>query len=70
MMRKRVSVKLENGNGRNVIFHDNKTGKDMSRAQFVTQIKNGNYSDYHVRKINGINTPASNPDRSKNNNLG
>lgn len=24
----------------------------------------------HVRKINGVDTPVSNPDRSKHNNLG
>ena len=30
----------------------------------------GNYEHYHVREINGIKTPVSNPDKSTNNNLG
>lgn len=41
----------------------------MTRNQFVKSINNGNYNNYHVRKINGIDTPVSNPDKSKNNNL-
>ena len=35
--------------------------------------ENGNkaeYPDYHVRNINHVPTPVSNPDRSTNNNLG
>lgn len=69
-MPKRVSVKYETGSGRNIVFHDNHTGTDMTRSQFVRQIENGAYENYHVRNINGIKTPVSNPDRSKNNNLG
>ena len=42
----------------------------MSRAQFVKEIEAGNYAQYHVRKVNGLKTPASNPDKSKGNNLG
>ena len=69
-MAKRISVTRENSTGRNTNFHDNRTGADMTRAQFVRQINNGNYSDYHVRNINGVATPVSNPDRSSRNNLG
>ena len=42
----------------------------MSRPQFVRAIENGQYPDYHVRNINHVPTPVSNPDRSTNNNLG
>lgn len=42
----------------------------MTRPEFVRQIKQGNYENYHVRVINGIPTPVSNPDRITNNNLG
>lgn len=66
----RITVTRENSTGRNTNFHDNNTGADMTRAQFVRQIKNGNYEDYHVRNINGVATPVSNPDRSSKNNLG
>lgn len=68
-MAKRVTVTNESDSGRNLKFHDNYTGKDMSRAQFVKEIKGGNYDNYHVRKINGLDTPVSNPDDKEGNNL-
>lgn len=67
---KRVSVTVENESGRNQRFHDNVTGEDFSRAQFVHRIEHGHYGAYHVRVVNGVKTPASNPDSSENNNLG
>lgn len=42
----------------------------MTRAGFVKRIEKGEYPNYHVRKVNQIKTPASNPDKSKQNNLG
>ncbi|MBE5867949.1 MAG: hypothetical protein E7293_03195 [Lachnospiraceae bacterium] len=69
-MPKRISVTKESDSGRNIHFRDNYTGADMTRNQFVRQINNGNYENYHVRNINGIATPVSNPDRSSKNNLG
>lgn len=69
MARKRVSVIKESDSGRNQCFHDNFKDKDMSRAQFVKEIKKGAYENYHIRKINGVETPVSNPDSNKNNNL-
>lgn len=69
-MPKRVSVTHESPTGRNTNFHDNFTGADMTRAQFIRQINNGNYENYHVRNINGVATPVSNPDASSRNNLG
>jgi len=68
-MAKRVTVTNESGSGRNLKFHDNYTGKDMSRAEFAKEIKNGNYDNYHVRKINSLDTPVSNPDGKEGNNL-
>lgn len=70
MGRQRVSVTRENNTGRNQRFHDNYSGTDMTRSQFVREINNGNYENYHVRNINGIPTPVSNPDSKRNNNLG
>ncbi len=67
---KRITVTTENENGRNTTFHDNYKNTDMTRTQFVNEIKQGNYPNYHVRIINGVNTPCSNPDKSTNNNLG
>jgi hypothetical protein len=69
MPKKRITVTKESQTGRNKQFKDNKTGAEMSRAQLVKKIENGEYTDYHVRKINNIKTPVSNPDDTKNNNL-
>ncbi len=70
MGRQRVSVTRESDTGRNERFHDNYKGTDMTRSQFVREINNGNYENYHVRNINGVQTPVSNPDSTRNNNLG
>lgn len=69
MGRRRVSVTKESQSGRNQKFHDNYTNQEMSRAEFVKEIQKGNYENYHVRTINGVKTPVSNPDLSTNNNL-
>jgi len=69
MARKRVSTTSEDSNGRNRRFKDNYTGDEMYRCEFVDKIKRGKYPGYHTRDINGVETPVSNPDGSKNNNL-
>lgn len=69
MARKRISVTSESNTGRNQKFHDNYNGNDMTRAQFVKEIEQGSYENYHVRNINGVKTPVSNPDGSDKNNL-
>lgn len=69
IMPKRIKVTSETDSGRNQTFHDNFTGADMTRSQFVNQIKQGNYENFHVRNINGVDTPVSNPDNKSNNNL-
>lgn len=71
-MSKSVKTTKENATGRNIRFLDIKTNKEMTRAEFVKEIKknNSNYDkDYYVRKQNGLNTPVSKPDNSKRNNL-
>ncbi len=70
MGKQRVTVTSESDSGRNQRFHDNRTGQDMTRAQFVKEIRKGNFDDYHVRKINGLDTPASNPNAREGDNLG
>lgn len=69
MANKRVTVTQESDTGRNQRFHDNRTGADMTRVAFVRKIEQGNYPNYHIRDINGVKTPVSNPDGSENNNL-
>jgi hypothetical protein len=68
-MPKSVVVTVESESGRNQKFHDNKSGKNMSRAEFVKEIESGNFDDYHIRKVNGLKTPVSNPDKKEGNNL-
>ena len=70
MARKRVTVTKESSSGKNQQFRDNYNGQDMSLKQFVSEIEAGNYANYHTRDVNGIRTPVSNPDSTKNNNLG
>lgn len=66
---KRVKVVGESESGRNQKFVDTRTRAEMTRAGFVREIERGNYPDYHVREINGVKTPVSNPDQSEGNNL-
>lgn len=69
-MGKRITVVRETDTGRNSQFHDNANGRTMSRSEFVERIQDGSYPNYHVRVIDGVNTPVSNPDGSEGNNLG
>ena len=70
MKNRRVKVIKENDSGRNERFNDCTNGNEMTRNQFVKEIKKGNYEEYYVRKINGLDTPVSKPDGKENNNLG
>ena len=67
--RKKVKAIEESSTGRIKIFQDQGTGQIMSRSEFVKKIKRKQYSDYHIRKIRGVDTPVSNPDKNNNNNL-
>ncbi len=68
--RKAIEVDKKSETGRNVLFIDKKTHKKMTRPQFVRGIEREKYPSYHIRKINGIKTPVSNPDGRRSNNLG
>lgn len=66
----RVIVIAEDPTGRNTLYFDTLTGQELSREMFVHLIRLGRYPNYHVRWINNIETPCSNPDFSLSNNLG
>ncbi len=66
---KKVSVLQESETGLNKRFKDS-NGNEMTREEFVAAIQLGLYPGYHVRMINGVPTPVSNPDSTKSNNLG
>lgn len=68
-MAKKVRTTSETTTGRNVRFKDPGKRGEMTRGQFVREIERGNYPDYHVRNVNGVKTPCSNPDGSTGNNL-
>ena len=68
--RPRITTTSETERGRNTQFRDNRTHEQMSRAELVRRIKSGAYPNYHVRVVNGVKTPVSNPDGSESNNLG
>lgn len=68
-MTKRLTVIEENDTQRNIRFKDIKTGKEFSRTELVKQIESGKYPGYHVRVLNSLKTPVSNPDKKESNNL-
>lgn len=70
MTGKRIKVVKESESGGNQRFKDTRTRQEMSRSQFVRQIEQGKYPNYHVRRIAGVKVPVSNPDHSEGNNLG
>ncbi|MCL2383541.1 MAG: DUF3892 domain-containing protein [Oscillospiraceae bacterium] len=70
MQKKTVRVTKESDTGRNIKFKDIATGREKTRPQFVKEIEQGKYPNYHIRKIDGIKTPVSNPDGKEYNNLG
>ena len=67
--RARVTTTCQTKSGRNTKFRDNRTGAKMSRTGFVKAIQKGHYDKYHVRRINGLKTPVSNPNGRKCDNL-
>ena len=67
-MKLNIRVTRETSTGRNVGFRVN--GSSMNRAQTVRMIETNSNSGYHVRNINGIKTPVSNPSKNHRNNLG
>ncbi|MGY3775794.1 hypothetical protein [Helcococcus sueciensis] len=66
----KVKVTRETKSGRNLNFKDTTSNRYMNRKTFVKAIEAGNYNNYHIRIINGVKTPVSNPDKSNKNNLG
>ncbi|HUG39534.1 MAG TPA: hypothetical protein VMM12_03560 [Longimicrobiales bacterium] len=70
MAGKRIKVVEESGSGRNERFQDTRTREVLTRPELVRRIASGDYPNYHVREVNGVKTPVSNPDQSEGNNLG
>lgn len=67
---KRIIVIGKSSTGRNILFFDPLLFRIMTREEFVCAIGLGFYPGYHIRAINGVDTPCSNPDDTTVNNLG
>jgi hypothetical protein len=67
---KSVIVLKQNKSGRNEKFFDLSMNKAMTRSQFVSAIKKGQYPEYRVANYYGIPTPITKKDDLKMNNLG
>jgi len=65
-----VVVVEESESGENQMYFDFHKGNFLSRSEFVTFIKEGQYPDYEFRKIRGFEIPVSKRDKVKGNNLG
>jgi len=65
-----VIVLDENKKGKNRIFYDLGLKKVISKAEFVADIKKGNYPNYELRVIRGDEIPASKKDGVSVDNLG
>ena len=60
----------ENKTGANLLFYDFNKKIVMTKDEFLIEIKNGNYSSYSYKVVDGIEIPISKRDRFKFNNLG
>jgi hypothetical protein len=65
-----LKVLEESDSGRNMRFENTITGQVLSLAETVGAVTNGQFPDYEICIINGIETPRSKADGSTSNNLG
>ncbi len=64
-----VKSVFEDSRGRNETFMDTVSGAVFGREAFVNMIEAGLYPSYHIRVINGVKTPVSNPNAATGDNL-
>jgi len=53
-------------------YKDLDSNRTMNQSDFVKKISNPNsvyHDDFHIRKINNVKVPVSNPDNKNSNNL-
>ena len=66
----KVYVVKESKKGKNMSYFDFEKSIILSRNEFITEIKLGNYPFYEIRIIKGDETPVSKKDKKMLNNLG
>jgi hypothetical protein len=69
MSNNKITVTSESDTGRNTRFHVPGHG-EIPRQTLVQQIRAGEHEGYHVRVINRVATPVSNPNGNSDDNLG
>jgi len=69
MAEPKFKVTKESSTGRNLQFA-RRNWHNVSRAKVVREIESGRHPNMHVRVINWVKTPVTNPDSNTNNNLG
>lgn len=68
--KRKLEVTKESDTGENLRFKDPDTNRYMNKNEAIKAVESGTYGAYHVRNNNGKKYIASNPDKSKGNNLG
>lgn len=58
----KIKKSNENATGRNTKF-------EITRSELVRQIEKGVHPELHIRVINSVKTPCSNPNNNKKDNL-
>ena len=69
MATKKITVTRESSTGLNTHFNVPGQG-EITRAKLVREVEAGKHPGYHIRDNGEVTYVASNPDRSKENNLG
>ena len=65
-----VLVVEESETGKNLVFYDVDQKITLTKDEFVTRIRKGEYPGFTIKTIHGDETPVSNRDRFQFNNLG
>ena len=68
-MPSRLKTIKQSSTWRNIKFKDNFKWNVFTRIEVVKKIQRWELKNYHIRNINWVKTPVSNPDSTKNNNL-
>lgn len=66
----KVFVVKESKKGKNLNYFDIEKSLILSRSEFISEIKMGNYPFYEIRIVKGDETPVSKKDKNIPNNLG
>ncbi len=69
-IKNKVFVVKESKKGKNLFYFDFEKSLILSRSEFISEIKTGNYPFYEIRIVKGDETPVSKKNKNIPNNLG